>query len=202
MPTFQIFRNNQKINEFVGADEMMLRNSIQSAVSAAEQEAAQQPRQPQQPQQPRPQQPRPQQSPPQQPPPPQPAPPQSPQPQSSGSKKHDSNSALTFQSLHDFFVRVDPSLAVKQIVDMYLHDNSQDIPRFLKFLQRQYGQVPEMQTQQPSQSHSQQPQTQQQQEQPEEVPRHHLLLLLRLPHHQEVQEVQETPPLMQTLLCL
>lgn len=170
MPTFQIFRNNQKINEFVGADEMMLRNSIQSAVSAAEQEAAQQPRQPQQPQQPRPQQPRPQQSPPQQPPPPQPAPPQSPQPQSSGSKKHDSNSALTFQSLHDFFVRVDPSLAVKQIVDMYLHDNSQDIPRFLKFLQRQYGQVPEMQTQQPSQSHSQQPQTQQQQEQPRQAP--------------------------------
>jgi len=173
MPTFQFFRKNQKVHEFVGADESQLRRTIQSMVAAAEQEAAQQPR----PQQPQPQQPPPQQPPPQQRPPQQPTQ----QPQTSSRRTSTSNvdsldSELSAQSLLEFFLKVDPSLATKEIVDIYLQENAANMKRFLGFLDRQYGQTPKTRTsqqsqpqrppQQPEQPRQAQPQPQAPQEQP------------------------------------
>lgn len=69
-----------------------------------------------------------------------------------------------------FFQKVDPKLARQSIVDGYLHDNKADIPRFIQFLQHQYGQVPTARTRKPKQSQPP-PQTQQKQpEQPRQTP--------------------------------
>jgi len=88
---------------------------------------------------------------------------------------------LTAQSLTEFFQKVDPPLASKEIVDMYLNEQGKDVPRFLSFLQGQYGQVPTTHTRTPKQSQPQPktqqtkqseptPRAQQQPEQPRQTP--------------------------------